>query len=97
MWIQANGGSVDVKVGPSCVCDDVDALTEAVASARPLSRMSIDFSALRGCDYPALVLLASLLDGLENCEIALSGITAHQARTLRHLGFDPGIHPHQAP
>lgn len=96
MKIESNRGTLEAMVGQACDPEDIDELQQAIEAAGPLSQMLIDFSALQRCDYPALMKLASVLSSVNNCEIALTGITSHQARILRYLGFDPGIHPHQA-
>jgi hypothetical protein len=96
MKIESSSGRLEARVGRACAPEDIDALQQAIDAAGPLSQVRIDFSSLQRCEYPALMRLADVLSAVDNCEIALTGITAHQARILRYLGFDPGIHPNQA-
>lgn len=96
MKIESNRGRLRAWVGQACGPEDIEVLEEAINAAAPLAQLLIDFSVLRNCEYPALMKLAQVLNSVDNCAIVLDGLTAHQARILRYLGFDPGIHPHHA-
>lgn len=91
MVIHAKEGTLRVRLESEFGLDQSRRLMETLEAFGPVSRLIVDFSGIQESRDASLALLARTLASIPG-ELALSGVTLHQARVLRYLGVDR-VHP----
>ncbi len=85
--IVATRETLSVSIGARFHMADAERLVEALAAFPPSARLTLDFATVRESDDSALMLVARALRDLSCTELSLRGLTMHQQRLLRYLGF----------
>ena len=87
MHIEAEHGTVLLKLGRHFTVQDADRLRQAVESFVPFSQLTIDFTEVRELHDAAFLSLSKTLAALVDVKVVLRGLTIHQVRVLRYLGM----------
>jgi hypothetical protein len=85
MLVHGEAGTLRIRIEGDFGQDDSRRLAEAARALGPVARLVVDFAGVHECRDASLALLASTLASLPG-DVAVSGLTRHQARVLRYLG-----------
>ncbi len=86
MQVQAQEGTVLVKLGRRFAPPDGERLRQTVESLAPFSRLIVDFTGVRELHDAAFLSLSRAVLPLADVEVILRGLTLHQSRLLEYLG-----------
>lgn len=87
MHIEAEQGTVLIKVGRRFGPPDAEHLAGVVESLAPFSQLIVDFTDVREFHDAAFLSLARALRALAEVPVVLRGLTIHQSRLLKYLGL----------
>jgi hypothetical protein len=91
MHIEAEHGTVLLKLGKRFAIPDAERLARAVASLAPVTAVTVDFTETREVHDAAFLSLTVALRALGNVRVVLRGVTLHHARVLKYLGIPPAL------
>ncbi len=86
MLAELKQGTLLLRLGSHFGVDEAARLRETVASFSPLSRLTLDFTAVREFQEAALGMLAGILGERHAGEVIVQGLPPQQARILNCVG-----------
>ncbi len=89
MHIEAEHGTVLLKLGRRFAAAEADRLAQTVRSLAPFSQLILDFTDVRELHEAGLLSLTKALAVVSGVKVVLRGLTLHQVRVLRYLGLSP--------
>ena len=89
MHVEAEHGTVLLKVGSRFASSDGERLEQTLGSLAPFSNLIVDFTDVREFHDAAFFSLSKVLRGCGEARVTLRGLTLHQSRLLRYLAPQP--------
>ncbi len=83
MHIDALQGTVRARAGQTFGANDVAKLQEAISSLGPVSRLDLDFDAVRECDAATLASLAAVLESMAGVQVTVRRLSVPHWRFLK--------------
>ena len=87
MPIEAEQGTVLLKVGRRFATPDAERLGQTVKALAPLSKVIVDFTEVREFHDAAFFLLSKALRALAQVKVVFHGLAVHQSGLLQYIGL----------
>jgi hypothetical protein len=87
MHIEAEQGTVLIKLGRRFASPDAERLGQTLESLAPFSQLIMDFTDVREFPDASFFSLLKALPALADVTVVLRGLTLHQSRLMKYLGL----------